>query len=468
MQRQEKDIFSTLTGRSTPPSTRAREAWLIKGRRAGGSYIAALIGVYLAAFLDYRSHLSPGERGVVMILATDRRQSGVIFRYVRALLEGVPMLSRLVERMGTESIDLTNSITIEIHTASFRSVRGYTVVAAICDEIAYWRSDESANPDKEILDALRPAMSTIPDALLLCLSSPYARRGVMWDAYDQHFGREDDSVLVFQGDSRTLNPTVPQSVIDDAYRADPAAAAAEYGAQFRSDIEGFLRPEWISAAVADGVQERNPVQGVTYTAFADPSGGASDAFTLAIAHNEGQRLVLDLARSTRPPFDPKFVTAEYSAALKRFGLSSVTGDRYSAEWVVSAFREYGIYYQPSARSKSDIYLEIVPQFATGAIQLLDNHALLNELRQLERRTGQTKDVIDHPPRGHDDLANAACGALLLAIRATPIDFATNSLIVTPAELRQGRDEHLAEQGYAGDFDPDDYSGSPFQGDINDY
>ena len=98
-----------------------------------------------------------------MILATDRRQARVIMRYVTALLEGVPMLARMVERMGIESIDLTNSITIEIHTASFRSVRGYTVVAAICDEIAYWRSEESANPDREILDALRPAMSTIRD-----------------------------------------------------------------------------------------------------------------------------------------------------------------------------------------------------------------------------------------------------------------------------------------------------------------
>ena len=28
-----------------------------------------------------------------------------------------------------------------------------------------------------------------------------------------------------------------------------------------------------------------------------------------------------------------------------------------------------------------------------------------------------KDTIDHPPRGHDDAANAACGALLLAANA---------------------------------------------------
>ena len=56
----ERELFTTLTGRSTPPTGKAREAWLVKGRRAGGSYIAALIGVYLASFIDYRptSHLA--------------------------------------------------------------------------------------------------------------------------------------------------------------------------------------------------------------------------------------------------------------------------------------------------------------------------------------------------------------------------------------------------------------------------
>jgi hypothetical protein len=59
---------------------------------------------------------------------------------------------------------------IEVHTASFRAVRGYTVVACIADEVAFWRSDESANPDVEIPNGLRPGMATVPGALLLCIS----------------------------------------------------------------------------------------------------------------------------------------------------------------------------------------------------------------------------------------------------------------------------------------------------------
>jgi hypothetical protein len=87
------------------------------------------------------------------------------------------MLSKLIEREDRETIDLSNSVTIEVGTASFKSVRGYTIVAALCDEIAFWPTDDSAQPDYEILDALRPGMATIPNAMLLCASSQYARRG---------------------------------------------------------------------------------------------------------------------------------------------------------------------------------------------------------------------------------------------------------------------------------------------------
>lgn len=443
--------FTKLTGRTSPPTKQAREAWLVIGRRGGKSFIVALVAVYLACFRDYRPYLSPGERGTLMVLAADRKQARVILRYIRALLEGVPMLARLIERVGVESIDLTNSITLEIHTASFRSVRGYTVVAAICDEIAYWRSEESANPDTEILDALRPAMATVPDSLLVCLSSPYARRGALWTAYQKHYGHDGDPVLVFQSDTLTTNPTVPKAIIDDAYRDDPVAAAAEYGAEFRSDVEAFLQPEWIDNAVAEGIHEREPVPEPRFVAFTDPSGGAQDSFTLAIAHAEGRRLVLDVCRARRPPFDPARVVNEYASLLKRYGCARVVGDRYSAEWVVSAFRENGIFYEPSTRTKSDIYLEIVPQFATGAIQLLDNRQLLAELRQLVRVTGRGKDIVDHPPRGHDDQANAACGALLHAVRATPIDFRNHAYLSLAGEQRSARDDHLAALGYAGDF-----------------
>jgi hypothetical protein len=41
------------------------------------------------------------------------------------------MLARLMEAQSRETIELKNRIVIEIHTASFRSTRGYTIVTAL-------------------------------------------------------------------------------------------------------------------------------------------------------------------------------------------------------------------------------------------------------------------------------------------------------------------------------------------------
>jgi hypothetical protein len=411
----EQTLYQLATSRTQPPSAPSQEAWLIVGRRGGKSFIVALIAVFLACFRDYRCHLSPGERGVIMVIATDRKQARVIMRYVTALLEGVPMLAKLLERVDAQSIDLTNSISIEVHVCNFRSVRGYTVVAALLDEVAFWRSEESANPDIEILAALRPAMATIPGALLIGVSSPYARRGVLYEAHRDHYGQNGDGVLVWQADTRTMNPTVPEKIITDAYANDPVSAAAEYGAQFRSDVSTFLEQDWITRATISGRGELPSRPDVNYNAFADPSGGSHDSFTLAIAHAERDEYVLDVTRAVRPPFNPSTVVAEYAKLLKTYGVYRVTGDRYAAQWVVEAFLKEGIGYEHSERSASEIYLEALPMFAQGAIRLLDNRALLTELRQLERRTARAgKDSVDHPPSGHDDLANSACGALVAA------------------------------------------------------
>src|SRR6266567_6067993 len=101
------------------------------------------------------------------------------------------------------------------YTASFRSSRGFTLIAALCDETAFWRSDEtSANPDSEIINALRPAMATIPNSMLLAASSPYARKGELWNAYHRYHGRDDAPALVWHAPTKVMNPTVPQSIID--------------------------------------------------------------------------------------------------------------------------------------------------------------------------------------------------------------------------------------------------------------
>lgn len=262
--------YQRHTGRAAVPVGQSREAWVIAGRRAGKSRIAALVAVYLACFRDYQEALAPGERGTVMLIAADRRQARTLFRYVVGLLKGVPMLARMIDTERAEAIDLSNRVTIEVHTASFRTVRGYTIVAAILDEIGFWPTDDAAEPDTEILAAIRPGMATVPTSLLLAISSPYARRGALWGAYRNHYGKDASPGLVWRAGTREMNPTVSEDVIRQAYEQDATSAAAEYGAEFRRDIASFVSAEVVDAATIPGRHELPPIPGVSYLGFVDP------------------------------------------------------------------------------------------------------------------------------------------------------------------------------------------------------
>src|SRR4051794_32416130 len=114
-------------------------------------------------------------------------------------------------------------------------------------------------------------MSTIPNRMLLCASSPYARRGVLWDAHRQHHGREHDPTLVWQAATRVMNPSVPQSFIDAGLQRGPSSASGDYLAKFRSDIEVFIAREEVDAYISQGAYERGRVEGISYSAFCDPS-----------------------------------------------------------------------------------------------------------------------------------------------------------------------------------------------------
>jgi hypothetical protein len=429
MSNDELATFTKCTGRARWPERAFNEAWLICGRRGGKSFTLSLIAVYLACFKDWRPFLTTGERGHIVVIAADRKQARVIFGYIRSLITETPMLAELVSRETGEEIDLANKITIEVATCSYRTIRGRTIVAALCDEIAFWQSEGSANPDEEVLSAIRPAMATVPGSMLLCASSPYARRGALWEAHSKWYGVEDAGVLVWRASTLEMNPTVPQSFIDDAYERDAAVAAAEYGAEFRTDVERLLTREAVMACVEVGVHERAPDRKLSYSAFVDPSGGSADGFTLAISHKEGKTTILDLVRERQPPFSPEAVIEEYAGILKKYRITMIKGDRYAGEFPREQFAKRGINYEPSERTKSELYADLVAVINSGAVDLLDINKLISQLIGLERRTrAGGRDLIDHCPGGHDDVANAVAGAVL-STDAAPSNF--NRRIVYP-------------------------------------
>jgi hypothetical protein len=156
--------------------------------------------------------------------------------------------------------------------------------------------------------------------------------------------------------------------------------------------------------------------------FVDPSGGSSDSMTLTVAHiDEGGITVLDAVREAVPPFSPSEAVEEFAGVLRQYGVRSITGDRYGAEWVVEQFNRNGISYEPSELNKSEIYQELLPLLNSRTAALLTNDRLERQLLSLERRTSPAgRDQIDHPRGARDDLANAVAGALVMAQKAPSV------------------------------------------------
>ena len=331
---EERVAYLRLTGRNHEPRERVDELVAVAGRRSGKSRAVAVLICYLACLVDYSSVLVSGERGVVLCLSPTARQSSTILDYVVGILEQSPLLSKLIKNKTADCISLTNGIDIEIRPASFRGVRGVTCVAVVLDEAAFFFSDDTAssNPDTAILDAVRPALLTT-NGMLAMISSPYWRKGILYDAWNKHYGEKGDkSVLVAAGSSKDFNSTISQKRIDRAFAEDPIAAQSEYGGAWRSDIEAFLSIEAVRGVVMPGTFELQPFPGRDYVAFVDPSGGSADSMTLALAYKQDDGAVLACLREVKPPFSPAAVVAEFVSVLRKYGCKEVIGYAYAKEW----------------------------------------------------------------------------------------------------------------------------------------
>jgi hypothetical protein len=185
-------------------------------------------------------------------------------------------------------------------------------------------------------------------------------------------------VLVVQGSSETFNPTLDPAMIANAKAADPEAEN-EWSGGFRDDIKSFLDDLTIERAVDEQRPlELSPQSNISYRAFTDASGGRGDHYTVCIAHQSGEHYIADVVRGR----------------------------------VEQAWADCGIKYQGSEQNKSALYLEALPLFTRGIVNIPDHKMLIRELRLLERRTSRVgKDIVDHGRVGSDDYPNSVCGAL---------------------------------------------------------
>lgn len=412
-------LFDKLAGGRKAPAEPVKELYILAGRRAGKSDTIGATAVYLATvsvMLDNRlDRLSVGERAFISVIAPDRDQAGLLIGYIKGKMNESPVLSAMVDRETTDGLDLNNRVSIRVNTASFRAVRGKSNLAVIFDEACFLRSDNAANPDEEIYRAALPSLATL-GGMVIAISSPYSKKGLMYRKYQKHFGKDSERVLVVQGGTADFNPTIDPQIIADALADDPEAAAAEWLGQWREGLSDYIERDLIDSLCRNKPLELPYDSRNSYVAFVDPSGGGKDAYTLAIGHKEKSgKVIIDLVRAERG--QPAEITARYAEVIKQYRCFSVTGDRYAGSWPKDEFKKNRVVMQHSELSRSELYQFALPMLRNETVELPRDQQMINEFANLERRTSRAgRDVIDHPTGAgfHDDKANVIAGVIYLA------------------------------------------------------
>jgi phage FluMu gp28-like protein len=105
------------------------------------------------------------------------------------------MLKSTVVGRTSDTIGLTNGVTIAAYPCRPQAVRGLRARVVVVDELAFFISTDGRPTDTEMLRAVRPCLATTGGKLII-LSSPYAQTGALYDLHRKHYGRDDSATLV--------------------------------------------------------------------------------------------------------------------------------------------------------------------------------------------------------------------------------------------------------------------------------
>ncbi len=191
------------------------------------------------------------------------------------------MLKAMVVKDNVAEMQLSNAVSIEVGAATIANNRGYSFGAVVCDEIAFWRTDDlAANPDSDILSSVMPGLATIDGSMLLVASSPYARRGGAIRRMAAQLGHQRSAAGLARRLHWEMNPSISQAFIDKEYEKDAVSAASEFGAEWRSDLEAFIDLDVVKSCIRTDLKVRPPSAGLTGTS---PLSTPPVAFKIVIA-----------------------------------------------------------------------------------------------------------------------------------------------------------------------------------------
>jgi hypothetical protein len=135
-------------------------------RQAGKSTVVAMLGLAQALFV-------PGTK--VLLVSRSHRQSKELFGIVSEFYRRFD--KPMCERLSSEELRLTNYSRIVSLPCSEETIRGYSSVSLLV-------IDEAARVPDDLYRAVMP-MLAVSNGRLVCLSTPFGRRGFFYDAWSQ-------------------------------------------------------------------------------------------------------------------------------------------------------------------------------------------------------------------------------------------------------------------------------------------
>ncbi len=382
------------------------------GRRGGKSSTMARVAVAEGL---YGNHMvPPGDVGVFVFVSVRQDEAKERLRTIGEILSTlrIPFVKRATE------IQLTDRpICFRVYPANFRTIVGMTCIGFVADECARWRDDElGANPAKEVLASLRPAMATMPNAHEFLSSSPFAKM----DAHYHYFemGNTDEQNVAF-GPTWVANPTLTIARCKQLEPDEPTFRREYEAIPMENEASQFFDAQAIDMAMT------LPPQPTDYANYGDFSmAGADFAFTsdwsaLCVAHRTGSHYRVGELDVLKPkpgaPLKPSEVCARFSSVLRRHNLKGVLADGHYKESIIEHLGDAGIAFLDAPSRPVVSYVRARTLLYQGLVALPKDTRLREDFLRVQSRPTPSGAISIQLPRnregGHADTVSAIVLAL---------------------------------------------------------
>jgi hypothetical protein len=349
-----------------------------------------------------------------MVVANSLDQANFFIREVRRQLNGPRVDPRIFDAVNWDAcrvdlVSFSDGVSIRAMPLSSRSTRGPACSMLIFDESGHFQAGgEGVGEGNEVYQALAPTVVQFGTrGHILFTSTPKLRMGLFWEQYRNGVEGKDPDLFVAQRATWDIRPEpeFTRETLERKFIGRPQWVATEYGADFASAEGAFLDPEDIYACQRKtGTLAPDP--SLSYKCAIDPA-FQKDAFAMAIAHKEGELVIVDgvwvwVRQGYENTLD------EVASLAKRYGIRQVRTDQYSSQSVLEGLqkRRLDCAVIPWANeNKFEAFSRLKAGLVTRQVSLPKDDAIVQELMNLQATATVSGMVrIAASAGNHDDRA----------------------------------------------------------------